>query len=498
MKRLLILLLVALLAIGSVACGNNQSSADNNDTKSELFSGNGGWKEENLGVVFILEDDGSGWMINEMNSNGQPSTLSSEITWEEGTEDLKILTSNGNYILQKRKEGTTEILELDGVSYKRIGEAEKKEYLTKAEQADTNVALVQGTEKVEEIGASANSNWETVITTDAFGDITDNSETLVSIRTNGDFSNTATASSELSVVITVNPPDEVMSFELYEYGNTLATYIDSDEIQLQCKINDTISEFGLLGKSPNGALLLGDKYQRALNYRERNLDILGDRQVSGYNLITKELMSGNDVRCIITIGNSQYNFTIPSLNFVELCDKQGYTVYLTPEYKTAKALAAYLAGLKYDIENHYDGYTLGDGYDYIINGIGENRYEKPDASQYNEIFVGNFQAFEFASSGESDKVIFGDDGSVSGWDSPRSQWTYISVEDDYLCLSREGSKHKSKYTVYELMDKCYLLVNFDYNGKASVVNSYIAIKCNEDWSPMNTLLQKEKDDYTGN
>ena len=153
-----------------------------------------------------------------------------------------------------------------------------------------------------------NSTWSIKETVDEFGDITENSVSVISGTFNGTFSNTATADSELTVIVSFSKKSGlnhyIVGFDLKEYNNTNATFVSGDSKKFKMKKDDKITTMNLNGESPNGTLYLGTE----------------DYTWSG-DLVFNELLNGNDVRCIIEIGSSQYNFTIISDNLRALCDK---------------------------------------------------------------------------------------------------------------------------------------------------------------------------------
>jgi hypothetical protein len=173
-----------------------------------------------------------------------------------------------------------------------------------------------------------NLAWGIQQTVDEFGDVTEDSETVLTSEIQGDFSNTATTSSELNVVVRfAKKPISghyVAQFVLLEYGDTPATYLDSDDLVLKTKVDDSITEYSLSGEAPNGSLFLG----------------LSDYNYDG-DLLFNELYAGKDIRCIINIESSQYNFTITSGNFATLSDENDFEA--TPaEMTISEAVAVFL------------------------------------------------------------------------------------------------------------------------------------------------------------
>lgn len=170
--------------------------------------------------------------------------------------------------------------------------------------------------------------WGIQQTVDEFGDVTEDSETVLTSEIQGDFSNTATTSSELNVVVRFmekpNSGHYVAQFVLLEYGDTPATYLDSDDLVLKTKVDDSITEYSLSGEAPNGSLFLG----------------LSDYNYDG-DLLFNELYAGKDVRCIINIESSQYNFTITSGNLATLSDENDFGA-APAEMTISEAVAVFL------------------------------------------------------------------------------------------------------------------------------------------------------------
>lgn len=149
------------------------------------------------------------------------------------------------------------------------------------------------------------SDWEIDYYVDDFGDPTDTAY-IRGIFT-GTFSNTATSSSDLTVVVFYDPEDSVFSFRLLEYDRVKATYSASEEdaIEFKIKTGETISEGTLKGVAPNEDLYLagGDDSNTIIN------------RILLSMLIKNLLKVGGDVRCIIEIGSSTYNFKMTGTGF---------------------------------------------------------------------------------------------------------------------------------------------------------------------------------------
>lgn len=223
----------------------------------------------------------------------------------------------------------------------------------------------QNSTPTEATEAVPTTTWSVQQTVDEFGDVTADSATVIEAPISGDFSNTATASSELSgyVRFTKKPNSDhyIAQFVLLEYNNTPATYNSGDSLSMKVKIGDTITDLTLTGEAPNGSLFLGIS---AFDYAA---DYLFD-----------ELYLGLDLRCIIYIGSSQYNFTIACDNFTELCDAEGFP--MAPAQMTVKEAV--------DIFVTENGPYMGAAVDIFTNGI-EN-FEIANTDELTTALYGNF------------------------------------------------------------------------------------------------------------
>lgn len=137
-------------------------------------------------------------------------------------------------------------------------------------------------------------SWRIDNYVDEFGDPTD--KEFIRCASLGSFSNTATSDSDLSVIVYYDMAEEVFSFRLLEYGDRHATYFENEDCIIKIKDPDgAIHEGMLFGTAPNGDLFL--TRGRTENW------MLADN-------LYDSLCNGEDVRCIIEIGSSKYNFTI--------------------------------------------------------------------------------------------------------------------------------------------------------------------------------------------
>ena len=114
-----------------------ESSAKSCPEKIGLFSGAGGWKAD-VGIILLLEADGSGAMMNDASHGINTSNLNrlnvskTDITWEEDEKTVRMKDEKGEYVFQKSKNGDNDSLDLSGIIYTRLSEDELKEYQEKA------------------------------------------------------------------------------------------------------------------------------------------------------------------------------------------------------------------------------------------------------------------------------------------------------------------------------------------------------------------------------
>ena len=223
-------------------------------------------------------------------------------------------------------------------------------------------------------GATKQSGtWSIKQTVDEFGDVTEESAEVITGVFTGTFSNTATAESDLSVVVHFAKKARfnhyIAGFELKEYNNTNATYISSDLKTFKIKLNDEIITMNLTGSPPNDTLYLGSE----------------DYGWSA-DLVFNELLKGNDVRCIVNLGSSEYNFTLNSNNFTSLCNKNNIQAGAT-ELTLKEALNIYLEDT---------GCYIGGAVEVIEKSI--DKFEIMDADEVKEYFDGVFLSIPVSAS----------------------------------------------------------------------------------------------------
>lgn len=167
-----------------------------------------------------------------------------------------------------------------------------------------------------------NGTWYLSHTVDEFGDESGNP--VIQSEITGTFSNTATAESELKVMAYIVSDDTgtivgegkyALAFRLFEYGDHVATYLSSDSKILKTKIGDTVTEYDLSGSAPNGDLYVDvNASVSSLKTKEDIENFLYGKTSNYGEEIAKQLVDGNDIKCVINIGSSKYNFVLEAGN----------------------------------------------------------------------------------------------------------------------------------------------------------------------------------------
>lgn len=154
---------------------------------------------------------------------------------------------------------------------------------------------------------ASNNSWKIVHVLDDFGDKT--GDVHIAGRFLGKFSNTATKDSPLGVEIIYDPNDmrggkNYFTIRLYEYCNdTPEFYRSYDEPALKVKIGENVYEQKLDFKASETDLWLVDNgFQSAI--------------LNCYSPVFDALSNDvGDVKCVITVWKSTYNFTINGSGF---------------------------------------------------------------------------------------------------------------------------------------------------------------------------------------
>lgn len=169
-------------------------------------------------------------------------------------------------------------------------------------------------------------SWELAYYVDDFGDPTDEAY-LRSKPISGTFSNTATQNSPLTVILLFDPffsyspcytlDDDGtfhsvdssavsrLSFRLLEYGESKAVCYSSDDIILKVKIGDETFSSTLYARSSNAdPCLLGYEFSQSSD----------DAPIRDF---IEALLEEQEIKCVIEIGSSKYNFAVNGTGFLE-------------------------------------------------------------------------------------------------------------------------------------------------------------------------------------
>ena len=269
---------------------------------------------------------------------------------------------------------------------------------------ETN-AEVTTTENDTEVDTTLTGVWEIKQSVDEFGDVAKDGKSIASSVIVGDFSNTATSSGELLGVVSMALDGKTprFLFSLLEYGDKKASYTSSDTLSLKIKIDEQIIEFqNVYGAPPNSDLMLVDNQKT----------------------IYDALYKGTDVKCIIYIGSTKYNFTLNSKEFNTVAD----------ELNEANVAAFDWDGARIQIFDKKN-------YDYINANL--DYFTRINGDEMEALFCDGSWV---TSSGQ--KVIFNADGTYTYSKNGTENTDKWNVDGDYL-------QTWTRYSVYHLVDNAY-------------------------------------------
>ena len=170
---------------------------------------------------------------------------------------------------------------------------------------------------VQSNGAKSSGVWLKQVTTDEFGDVYENSVSFISGVSYGTFSNSATNGSDLTVVTSfMKKPGYdhyIAVFDLLEYNDHSANFSSYDTITFKMKLGNEIIAVSM----DKTSTLTGNTTDQTVALGVPEYTWAGD-------LLYNALYSNEDVRCIITSGSSEYNFTLESDNFNTICSEVGF------------------------------------------------------------------------------------------------------------------------------------------------------------------------------
>lgn len=303
---------------------------------------------------------------------------------------------------------------------------------TTSAEATTEETTSSAVETTLAVVSKKEGHWKTELSLDEFGDITEESTPIISGYFEGDFSNTATLSSELKV--NVLNDENLFGFYLYEYGKTKASFLGSEEKILKIKIADDTTE-DKLEETGGGGL--------ACSWTVGNL-------------ISKSLKADIDVRCIIEVGSSKYNFTMLSDNYDDAISEKERII--DDIYSEAEALfeqGEYKKALKkFDVIKDYrDASKYTDSLTYLPKKI---EYEDGRAREYKYDSDGNVISY----------ILHKADGTTTTYnyeysDGKLRSMTYLNTE---VAFSNDG---KSSKEILTGKDNTFVFLNnytYDDNG----------------------------------
>lgn len=343
---------------------------------------------------------------------------------------------------------------------------------------------VESTSVEEKSTSSENtSKWKIQKEVDEFGDEKKNGASLITSSFEGSFSNTATNDSELDVIVTCDLNARTLLFDLKEYKETNATFLSGDMIDLKYKGEDEkVHDHLLAGKAPNSSLSLDDKDEISLN-----IDFKRQDWESGFSDFCQKLWYGEDVKCIIEIGGSKYNFTVNGADFKDATKELGFTFEEpTKEEATLLALQCFTSGVGYELVIG-NPMTVG-----IVNFAKHfNEYEVVAEADAEKILPGRWAIYRMYNDGTGECYKYLDDGtriyygSIHGLDftqrEEEPQSTKWEIKDGHVY-----NYLKNPYNLLDLgYEGCYLLYDTSENG--GLDDSFVMIRLDEENKPLVNL-----------
>lgn len=405
------------------------------------------------------------------------------------------------------------------------------------------VTIVMGTSAMAE-----NGTWYLSHTVDEFGDESGNP--VIQSEITGTFSNTATAESELKVMAYIVSDDTgtivgegkyALAFRLLEYGDHVATYLSSDSKILKTKIGDTVTEYDLSGGAPNGDLYVDvNASVSSLKTKEDIENFLYGKTSNYGEEIAKQLVDGNDIKCVINIGSSKYNFVLEAGNikdaFEELMqdgnhalpqDIAGQETRQQNQEKEAKEqeelkkhqdAEEYVKSMRNLINSYLTDQLSEDGY-YEALYVADHYDEYPMLSQeeLENIFPGTYVKYSLDYSGNASgtEYIFDDSGNKRFMGFVYSDGTFQSREDwnpNYEEIEHtwkiEDGRLKLTKVVNRYSDRDFGLRTTGFDGYYFVCSYdedegfsapwYLVVKCDDDGKPLYDLPEESANSNDSN
>lgn len=158
--------------------------------------------------------------------------------------------------------------------------------------------------------------WNVQKTTDEFGDVTADSQDVISASVQGTYENETTTESKLGVSVNlrkrVDVNHYVIEFQLTENGTSKIQYEEDSDKIFKTKVDEEIQDYYLTLEESSGKLSVGNEDFVKIEY--------------GGDYIFSNLYNGKDVKCVIEIEDSaSYSFELKSDNFKSLCEANSLT-----------------------------------------------------------------------------------------------------------------------------------------------------------------------------
>lgn len=375
---------------------------------------------------------------------------------------------------------TSNNAEQSAVSGDNTEEENNTDTANNSENTDVNQeSTVNNTKEESDVETG---KWIIQQETDEFGDEIKDGASLIINQFEGTFSNTATNDSELDVIITCDLNNKTLYFDLKEYKDTNATYLSTDMIKLKYKGEDgKIHEHLLAGNAPNSSMRLDDNDEIGLNITFKRQD-----WESGFSDFCQKLWYGQDVKCIVEIGSSKYNFIVNGASFSEAAKELGFTFEEpTKEEATLLALQCFTSGVGYELEIG-NPMTIG-----IVNFAKHlNEYEVVTADA-EKILPGQWAIYRMYNDGTGYCCKYLEDGTrISYGDIHGLKFTQREEREESTKWElKDGKVYNYLKTPYDLLDLgyegCYLLYDTSENG--GLDDSLVMIRLDEDNKPLANL-----------
>lgn len=224
---------------------------------------------------------------------------------------------------------------------------------------------------VQSNDVDASGVWSKQVSTDEFGDVYENSVSFISGVSYGTFSNSATNGSDLMVVTSfMKKPGYnhyIAIFDLLEYNSNSANFSEYNTITFKMKLGDEIISTNLDAVSS----ITGNTTDKTVALGIPEYTWAGD-------LLYNALYNNEDVRCIITSGSSEYNFTLESDNFNTVCSEIGFDRGAS-ELTVKEAVKIFLDD---------NGFGISYAQDWFCNNL--DKFELMNTEQIKEFMEGYF------------------------------------------------------------------------------------------------------------